>query len=175
MYLEPNSDNTGEIVPQVKCTSGDHKDHVLAVKCTSGDHEFANPCTRNQKSIYKLIVVRERIVQMVKVLPLLDCFALLVVPSISLRHCSFCKLLRSLGPREQVTITKDTTVLPINGQHGGVEGKTQVDKVIGKCASMQNLHEAIATYRNSILRQPDEMKREPSQSFFVEYVERYYF
>ena len=39
---------------------------------------------------------------MVKVLPLLDCFALLVVPSISLRHCSFCKLLRSLGPREQV-------------------------------------------------------------------------
>ncbi|KAG4968322.1 hypothetical protein JHK87_033973 [Glycine soja] len=55
---------------------------------------------------------------------------------------------------------------------GGVEGKTQVDKVIGKCASMQNLHEAIATYRNSILRQPDEMKREPSQSFFVEMTEK---
>ncbi|MCH84906.1 paladin-like, partial [Trifolium medium] len=58
---------------------------------------------------------------------------------------------------------------------GGVEGKKQVDKVIDKCASMQNLREAIATYRNSILRQPDEMKREASLSFFVEYLERYYF
>ncbi|KAF9620477.1 hypothetical protein IFM89_013094 [Coptis chinensis] len=58
---------------------------------------------------------------------------------------------------------------------GGVEGKRQVDKVIDKCASMQNLREAIAVYRNSILRQPDEMKREASLSFFVEYLERYYF
>ncbi|KAK7392157.1 hypothetical protein VNO78_20587 [Psophocarpus tetragonolobus] len=58
---------------------------------------------------------------------------------------------------------------------GGVEGKRQVDKVIDKCASMQNLREAIATYRNSILRQPDEMKKEASLSFFVEYLERYYF
>ncbi|KAL9435401.1 hypothetical protein AB3S75_021637 [Citrus x aurantiifolia] len=58
---------------------------------------------------------------------------------------------------------------------GGVEGKRQVDKVIDKCASMQNLREAIATYRNSILRQPDEMKRQASLSFFVEYLERYYF
>ncbi|PIA40733.1 hypothetical protein AQUCO_02400064v1 [Aquilegia coerulea] len=58
---------------------------------------------------------------------------------------------------------------------GGVEGKRQVDKVIDKCSSMQNLREAIATYRNSILRQPDEMKREASLSFFVEYLERYYF
>ncbi|XP_044502953.1 paladin-like isoform X2 [Mangifera indica] len=57
---------------------------------------------------------------------------------------------------------------------GGVEGKRQVDKVIDKCASMQNLREAIATYRNSILHQPDEMKREASLSFFVEYLERYY-
>ncbi|KAM5558530.1 paladin [Rosa sericea] len=58
---------------------------------------------------------------------------------------------------------------------GGVEGKKQVDKVIDKCSSMQNLREAIAIYRNSILRQPDEMKREASLSFFVEYLERYYF
>lgn len=58
---------------------------------------------------------------------------------------------------------------------GGVEGKRQVDKVIDKCDSMQNLREAIATYRNNILRQPDEMKREASLSFFVEYLERYYF
>ncbi|KAL2993781.1 hypothetical protein AAZX31_10G132000 [Glycine max] len=58
---------------------------------------------------------------------------------------------------------------------GGVEGKRQVDKVIDKCASMQNLREAIGTYRNSILWQPDEMKREASLSFFVEYLERYYF
>ncbi|XP_057718159.1 uncharacterized protein LOC130932763 [Arachis stenosperma] len=58
---------------------------------------------------------------------------------------------------------------------GGLEGKRQVDKVIDRCASMQNLREAIATYRNSILRQPDEMKREASLSFFVEYLERYYF
>lgn len=40
---------------------------------------------------------------------------------------------------------------------------------------LQNLREAIATYRNSILHQPDEMKREASLSFFVEYLERYYF
>uniref|UniRef100_A0A6N2L7X7 Tyrosine specific protein phosphatases domain-containing protein n=2 Tax=Salix viminalis TaxID=40686 RepID=A0A6N2L7X7_SALVM len=58
---------------------------------------------------------------------------------------------------------------------GGVEGKKQVDKVIDKCASMQNLREAIGNYRNSILHQPDEMKREASLSFFVEYLERYYF
>ncbi|KAJ6956755.1 paladin isoform X2 [Populus alba x Populus x berolinensis] len=57
---------------------------------------------------------------------------------------------------------------------GGVEGKKQVDKVIDKCASMQNLREAIANYRNSTLRQSDEMKREASLSFFVEYLERYY-
>ncbi|KAF3633899.1 putative glucose-1-phosphate adenylyltransferase large subunit 2, chloroplastic-like [Capsicum annuum] len=58
---------------------------------------------------------------------------------------------------------------------GGVEGKRQVDKVIDKCSSMQNLREAIAIYRNSILRQPDEMKKEAALSFFVEYLERYYF
>lgn len=40
---------------------------------------------------------------------------------------------------------------------------------------LQNLREAIATYRNSILRQPDEMKKEASLSFFVEYLERYYY
>ncbi|XP_038874639.1 paladin isoform X1 [Benincasa hispida] len=58
---------------------------------------------------------------------------------------------------------------------GGAEGKRQVDEVIDKCSSMQNLREAIATYRNSILRQADEMKREAALSFFVEYLERYYF
>ncbi|RAL42001.1 hypothetical protein DM860_018175 [Cuscuta australis] len=58
---------------------------------------------------------------------------------------------------------------------GGIEGKAQVDKVIDRCASMQNLREAIASYRNSILHQPDEMKKEASLSFFVEYLERYYF
>ncbi|KAK1398683.1 Paladin [Heracleum sosnowskyi] len=58
---------------------------------------------------------------------------------------------------------------------GGVEGKRQVDKVIDNCSSMQNLREAIATYRNSILRQSDEMKRAALLSFFVEYLERYYY
>ncbi|KAK4766546.1 hypothetical protein SAY87_008188 [Trapa incisa] len=58
---------------------------------------------------------------------------------------------------------------------GGLEGKRQVDKVIDKCSSMQNLREAIGNYRNNILRQSDEMKREASLSFFVEYLERYYF
>lgn len=42
-------------------------------------------------------------------------------------------------------------------------------------ALLQNLREAIATYRNSILHQADEMKRAASLSFFVEYLERYYF
>lgn len=45
----------------------------------------------------------------------------------------------------------------------------------GFFTELQNLREAIATYRNSILRQPDEMKRQASLSFFVEYLERYYF
>lgn len=58
---------------------------------------------------------------------------------------------------------------------GGVEGKRQVDKVIDKCDAMQNLREAISNYRNNILRQPDEKKREASLSFFAEYLERYYF
>lgn len=40
---------------------------------------------------------------------------------------------------------------------------------------MQNLREAIAGYRNSIQRQADEKKREAGLSFFVEYLERYYF
>ena len=40
---------------------------------------------------------------------------------------------------------------------------------------LQNLREAIATNRNNILRQPDEMKREASLSTFVEYLERYYY
>ncbi|XP_057829529.2 uncharacterized protein LOC131040594 isoform X1 [Cryptomeria japonica] len=58
---------------------------------------------------------------------------------------------------------------------GGVEGKRQVDKVIDKCSAMQNLREAISAYRNSIQRQPDEKKRESGLSFFVEYLERYYY
>ncbi|PKA51507.1 hypothetical protein AXF42_Ash002873 [Apostasia shenzhenica] len=58
---------------------------------------------------------------------------------------------------------------------GGAEGKRQVDKVIDRCDAMQNLREAISNYRNNILRQPDEKKREASLSFFVEYLERYYF
>lgn len=58
---------------------------------------------------------------------------------------------------------------------GGVEGKRQVDQVIDKCSAMQNLREAIAGYRNSIQRQADEKKREAALSFFVEYLERYYF
>ncbi|KAF1002509.1 uncharacterized protein LOC141701120 [Apium graveolens] len=58
---------------------------------------------------------------------------------------------------------------------GGVEGKRLVDKVIDKCSSMQNLREAISTYRNSVLRQSDEMKRAALLSFFVEYLERYYY
>jgi hypothetical protein len=58
---------------------------------------------------------------------------------------------------------------------GGVESKRQVDKVIDKCSAMQNLREAIAGYRNSIQRQADEKKREAALSFFVEYLERYYF
>ncbi|KAI3440985.1 uncharacterized protein J3R85_003031 [Psidium guajava] len=57
---------------------------------------------------------------------------------------------------------------------GGVEGKRQVDTVIDKCASMQNLREAIATNRSKILHEPDEMRREASLSTFVEYLERYY-
>lgn len=41
--------------------------------------------------------------------------------------------------------------------------------------NIQNLREAIPTYSSSILRQPDEKKREAAVSLFVEYLERYYF
>ncbi|GKB85212.1 paladin isoform X1 [Tanacetum coccineum] len=47
---------------------------------------------------------------------------------------------------------------------------------IGLCLAVSlNLGEAIATYRNSILCQPDEMNKEALLSFFVEYLERYYY
>ncbi|GFS30570.1 hypothetical protein Acr_00g0012640 [Actinidia rufa] len=82
-----------------------------------------------------------------------------------------CLIRRMQFVEEKYTVIRSL----IRVLEGGVEGKRQVDKVIDKCASMQNLREAIATYRNSILRQPDEMKREASLSFFVEYLERYYF
>ncbi|KAG6550760.1 hypothetical protein Mapa_007664 [Marchantia paleacea] len=58
---------------------------------------------------------------------------------------------------------------------GGAESKREVDKVIDKCSAMQNLREAIVGYRNSIQRQADEKKREAALSYFVEYLERYYF
>lgn len=58
---------------------------------------------------------------------------------------------------------------------GGVENKRQVDLVIDQCSDMQNLREAILTYRNSIHRQADEKKRQAALSNFVEYLERYYF
>ncbi|KAG5415110.1 hypothetical protein IGI04_002677 [Brassica rapa subsp. trilocularis] len=58
---------------------------------------------------------------------------------------------------------------------GGVKGKRQVDNAIDRCASIQNLREAIPTYSSSILHQPDEKKREAAVSLFVEYLERYYF
>lgn len=44
-----------------------------------------------------------------------------------------------------------------------------------RSCGLQNLREAIAGYRNSIQRQADEKKREAALSFFVEYLERYYF
>ncbi|KAH0902920.1 hypothetical protein HID58_042423 [Brassica napus] len=46
---------------------------------------------------------------------------------------------------------------------GGVKGKRQVDNAIDRCASIQNLREAIPTYSSSILRQPDEKKREAAR------------
>ncbi|KAL2634189.1 hypothetical protein R1flu_005668 [Riccia fluitans] len=58
---------------------------------------------------------------------------------------------------------------------GGAESKREVDKVIDKCSAMQNLREAIIGYRNSIQKQADEKKREAALSYFVEYLERYYF
>ncbi|KAK8560966.1 hypothetical protein V6N13_026401 [Hibiscus sabdariffa] len=94
---------------------------------------------------------------------------------------------RPLKPKDiRIRYHKGVVVFGVEGEYavirslirvleGGVEGKRHVDKVIDKCASMQNLREAISIYRNSILRQPNEMKREASRSFFGEYLERYYF
>ena len=47
--------------------------------------------------------------------------------------------------------------------------------MIDACAAMQNLREAILSYRNSIRGQADERKRQAALSNFVEYLERYYF
>eukprot|EP00271_Cylindrocystis_brebissonii_P022366 TRINITY_DN8584_c2_g1_i1.p1 TRINITY_DN8584_c2_g1~~TRINITY_DN8584_c2_g1_i1.p1 ORF type:complete len:1580 (+),score=309.80 TRINITY_DN8584_c2_g1_i1:485-5224(+) len=58
---------------------------------------------------------------------------------------------------------------------GGAESKRQVDAVINQCSAMQNLREAILSYRNAIQRQPDEKKRQAALTNFQEYLERYYF
>eukprot|EP01018_Ginkgo_biloba_P008620 Gb_04879 [translate_table: standard] len=100
------------------------------------------------------------------------------------RTCSIGKVLDSgsdiiddIPDSEEALRRGEYTVIRslIRVLEGGVEGKRQVDKVIDKCSAMQNLREAIAAYRNSIQRQPDEKKRESALSFFVEYLERYYF
>lgn len=86
-------------------------------------------------------------------------------------------LLQDVPDSEEAIRRGEYTVIRslIRVLEGGVEGKRQVDKVIDQCSAMQNLREAIAGYRNSIQRQADEKKREAALSFFVEYLERYYF
>ncbi|KAK3002159.1 hypothetical protein RJ639_021697 [Escallonia herrerae] len=62
-----------------------------------------------------------------------------------------------------------------NSEEALRRGEYAVIRSLVRVLEDQNLREAIATYRNSILRQPDEMKKEALLSFFVEYLERYYY
>lgn len=56
----------------------------------------------------------------------------------------------------------------------GKEAKLLVDELIDRCAHMQNLREAILTYRRSLAKESDEKRREAVCTRGVEYLERYF-
>lgn len=58
---------------------------------------------------------------------------------------------------------------------GGATSKELLDAVIDACAAMQNLREAIASYRNRIYYDTNDARRQSLLQVCLEYLERYYF
>eukprot|EP00878_Enallax_costatus_P006221 GHUV01006524.1.p1 GENE.GHUV01006524.1~~GHUV01006524.1.p1 ORF type:complete len:1656 (+),score=579.22 GHUV01006524.1:267-5234(+) len=56
----------------------------------------------------------------------------------------------------------------------GVMGKAILDSVIDACSAMQNLREAIATYRGRLMAESKESRRATLMGVCLEYLERYY-
>ncbi|GFR48167.1 hypothetical protein Agub_g10003 [Astrephomene gubernaculifera] len=56
----------------------------------------------------------------------------------------------------------------------GVAGKAVLDAVIDHCSQMQNLREAIGSYRSRFLKEMRERQRESVLAVCLEYLERYY-
>ncbi|GAB4814185.1 hypothetical protein N2152v2_001231 [Parachlorella kessleri] len=58
---------------------------------------------------------------------------------------------------------------------GGYTAKAVLDKVVDACSAMQNLREAIASYRNRIYYDTNDARRQSLLQVCLEYLERYYF
>ncbi|GLC33893.1 hypothetical protein PLESTM_000131000, partial [Pleodorina starrii] len=56
----------------------------------------------------------------------------------------------------------------------GTEGKAVLDAVIDSCSQMQNLREAIGSYRSRFLKEMRERQRASLMAVCLEYLERYY-
>lgn len=56
----------------------------------------------------------------------------------------------------------------------GIMGKAILDTTLDACSAMQNLREAIATYRQRLLNEQKEHKRATLMAVCLEYLERYY-
>ena len=56
----------------------------------------------------------------------------------------------------------------------GRSAKLALDLILDACAAMQNLREAIATYRSRIFQEPNEMRRQSLLQVCLEYLDRYY-
>ncbi len=56
----------------------------------------------------------------------------------------------------------------------GNVGKAVLDCVVDSCSAMQNLREAITSYRHRLLNESKEHKRATLMAVCIEYLERYY-
>lgn len=56
----------------------------------------------------------------------------------------------------------------------GREAKAALDLVLDACSAMQNLREAISSYRNKLFAEPNDMRRQSLLQVCLEYLERYY-
>lgn len=56
----------------------------------------------------------------------------------------------------------------------GREAKLALDLILDACAAMQNLREAIASYRSRIFQERNEMRRQSLLQVCLEYLDRYY-
>ena len=82
------------------------------------------------------------------------------------------------SPRVGVDDLKNGLFLSIRSMlralENGRSAKVALDLILDACSAMQNLREAIATYRNRIFQEPNEMRRQSLLQVCLEYLDRYY-